>query len=878
MMPLATISAAAEPKLALEQAAVEVDVVPVDDLVLDALEHLLVDGFHSSPLGGSQNRILRGRRFRPMAGARYEEDMRSDTEPRSALPYEGLRVLDFAGALAPHCGQILALFGADVVLIETAADRSLRRDVAWAAFNAGKRSLAVDLDDAADRGRLLELARTADVWIDTGSPFAELEPRRDAAQLVHASITPFGLDGPRAGWRDCELVAQAAGGLLYLSGSRDHPPAQVGIPVAIGMAGAQAACAVLLALAQRQRTGLGARIDVSRQESVANLLFTTQFMSWVAGQPARRGEAPVTIKGRRLTRKLLWRCADGYATWVLWTGPGLGPKNLLTFEWMRESGISDIEDLLELPWGEMSLGDVAPELMDRVNHCVGDFFASLTKAEIDRQALERRILLAAIHSPEDIVHDEQLRAREAFRSLELPEACGGKTVPIVGRVARSTAYPIEIGSRAPEHGELGDAAVAQWSSPRPAPDSPSAAGTLPLDGVRVLDLGWAVVSPVATKYLALFGADVVKIEVRSRPDPVRMTGPYPLGHPSFDGSTTFQSVNASKRSAGIDLDHPEGRALIHRLTREADIVCENFTPGTAARLGCDEASLRAVRPDLIMLSVSLQGQTGPGAPKPGLGNHLQAMSGIDHLTGFPDAPPGGPNQVLPDFIGPLIAVASLLAALEHRRKTGEGQYIDLAQLEAIMLYVQPALIEYALTGTSPERRGNSSPTAAPHGVYPVAGDDCWIAIAVEDDAAWRALRAKLPAELAARFAADMTTGERLGASERLDEAIAEWTRPQDGEALMTSLQNAGVAAYTVSSGMQLIADPQLAHRGHYVDVEHGKLGTQKVDAPSFRFDRLEPRITAGPRYAEHTGEFLQDWLGLDDDAISALVASGALVF
>lgn len=802
--------------------------------------------------------------------------MTAATSAGTELPYRGLRVLDLAGRTAPHCGQLLALFGADVVLVEPPTASGARDDLAWLAFNAGKSSLVCDPSQPAGRAQLEALARRADVVIEGDAPLADFRPRKSNPSLVHVTVTPFGGTGPRAHWRSSELVAQAAGGILSLSGDRDFPPAQIGIPLALGMAGAQAACGVLLALARRARTGEGATIDASRQEAVANLLFTTQFMAHVLNQPGQRGEAPLTASGKKLTRRVLWPCKDGYVTWTLWTGPGMGPKNEQTFAWMREAGVPEAEELLAVPWPEMSTADLTPELLLRTNEAVGRFFGSLTTEEINREALARRILLYAIASPSDVAANEQLHARDAFRPLALPD---GRRVSIVGTPVRSSAYPVEIGRSVPALGAGGARSAEAWTAERPPRTSqPSAPGALPLAGVRVLDLGWAVVSPLVTKYLALFGADVAKLELRKRPDPVRMTGPYPLGKPGIDGSASFVSINASKRSVGIDLARPDAHALVMKLAAKADVVCENFAPGIAPKLGYDYAAFRAARPDLVMLALSMQGQTGPRAAQPGLGNHLQAMSGIDFLTGFPEGPPGGPNQVMPDFIGPWIALASVLAALEHRRKTGEGQYIDVSQLEAILLYAQPALIEYALTGVVPSRMGNRSRTMSPHGVYPVKGRDRWIAIAVQGDAEWGRLRALLPPPTRERFPAQLSTAARLEAGAALDEAIAGWTREQDAEALTTALQTQGIAAYPVCDGRDVLEDPQLAFRAHLRHVDHPKLGDQIVDCPSFRIEGLEPRIEPGPMYAAHTAPVIEEWLGLEADEVADLVASGALDF
>ena len=795
------------------------------------------------------------------------------------LPLAGIRVLDLSGETAPICGQMLNLFGADVVLAERGLNRDRRADFAWLAANAGKRSLALDAPRSTDA--LAELCRVADVVID-GDPEnpLEFEPRAASPNLIHVTVSPFGLEGPHADWLDTELIAQAAGGLLFLSGEADRPPAQIGIPLATGMAGAQAACAVLIALAQRRRTGAGARIDVSRQESVACLLYVTEYMARIDKRSGQRGEVPLTVSGRKLTRKAFWRCADGYLTWTLWTGPGMGRKNEPMFEWMRDEGVPEAAQLLDMPWEKMGSEDLTAELIEHVNRVAGDFFARRTKQQIDREALKRRILLFVVQSLEEVANSEQLLAREAFGSFELPD---GQSVRVVSRPARSTAYPIEVADRAPAWGADTEAVQTEWPARAPMPESSAATpiGTppesLPFAGLRVLDFGWAIVSPLTTRMLSIFGADVVKVEFRGRPDALRMTGPYAQGHPSMDGSSVFVSVNAGKRSLGIDINHPQGRELLYRMAGQADVVCENFTPGTAARLGYGYEKFRAIREDIIMLSLSMQGQTGPRADQPGLGNHLQAMSGVDFVTGFPDGEPHGPNQVLPDFIGPWMAFAALACALEHRRQTGQGQYLDIAQFESIMLYLQPALIEYGVTGASPERRGNSSPRHAPHGVYPGQGEERWIAIAITSDAEWQALHRLLPEALRKRFDIDLATPERLSRTAELDAAIGGWTAEHEPRKLAEALQARGVRAHLVCDGQDMLDDPQLAFRQHYFTREHAKLGESLMVANSFRITSATPRFEAGPRYGSDSVEVLEDWLQVDADELADLMAAEAIV-
>jgi benzylsuccinate CoA-transferase BbsF subunit len=280
-----------------------------------------------------------------------------------------------------------------------------------------------------------------------------------------------------------------------------------------------------------------------------------------------------------------------------------------------------------------------------------------------------------------------------------------------------------------------------------------------------------------------------------------------------------------------------------------------------------------------MIALSLQGQTGSRAEQPGIGPHVQMRSGLDDITGFPDAVPGGPSVFLPDLMGPWVGLSGVLAAIEERRQTGVGQYIDLSQYESMLMWMQPALLERQLTGQSPQRRGNASNRAAPHGTFPVAGDDRWIAIACESDEEWANLWELLPPDLQTRFARGLPLAERLEACAAIEDALAAWTRDQDGVELMERLQAAGVPAYVVSDPYLLYHDAQLAHRGHFVMADHAYLEQVPVETAAFRTDGWDfPELVSGPLYASGTAEVLTEWLDMGDDEIADLVADSVITF
>src|SRR5262249_33912500 len=311
--------------------------------------------------------------------------------------------------------------------------------------------------------------------------------------------------------------------------------------------------------------------------------------------------------------------------------------------------------------------------------------------------------------------------------------------------------------------------------------------------------------------------------------------------------------------------------------RWADVVTESFAPGTMTRWSLDYPALAAVKPDLVMLSTCLMGQTGPLARFAGYGNLAAAISGFSNLGGWPDRAPAGPFSAYTDYVSPRFVAVAILAALEHRRRTGEGQYIDLSQAEASLHFLGPALLDHEVNDRLPQRVGNADPDLAPHGVYPTTGRDCWVAIAVGDDRACAALcdvmeRADLAAD--PRFAA--ASGRRMH-RDALDEAIAAWTRDRDAGAIERGLQARGVAASAVQDSAALCADAQLAQRGHVLRVPHAGLGTTAIEGSRFRLSRTPARTPeSAPTYGRDTAWVLEELLGYDEARITELVAAGAL--
>ncbi|TMB19611.1 MAG: CoA transferase [Deltaproteobacteria bacterium] len=383
-------------------------------------------------------------------------------------------------------------------------------------------------------------------------------------------------------------------------------------------------------------------------------------------------------------------------------------------------------------------------------------------------------------------------------------------------------------------------------------------------GTTILEFGGGAAGPVATRYFTEHGATVIRVESRRRPDFLRTLRLTPDSPGGLDGAHHFAVLNANKLSVALDLSRAEGVAVARRLALWADAVAENFAPGAMAKWGLDYAALVRERPDLVMISTCLNGQTGPERHYPGFGGQGSALAGFNHLTGWPDREPVGPFGTITDSLSPRFAALLLASALLHRRRTGQGQHIDLAQVEGGIVCLTESMITYSGNGEILTRMGNRSRHEAPHGVFPCAGKDRWVAIVVHDDEDWRRLVRALGEPAWATDAALATTAGRLARVDEVERRLAEWTTGQDGLAVADRLQAAGVEAGPVEDFADLHEDPQLAHRRHFRDVEHAVLGRHPVETHAMRFSAMEPRIhSPAPRLGEHTEHVLRELLGME---------------
>jgi len=815
--------------------------------------------------------------------------------PRMLSPY---RVIDLSDGRGLLCGQILADLGANVVRIEPPGGAGARRlgpfagDVAdperslvWLAYARNSRSAVLDLDTADGQAALRRLAATADFLIESAGPGVMARRGLDAAALlaanpalIYVSMSPFGQDGPRAGEPGGDLIALAAGGVLVLNGDADRAPVRISVPQADLHAAADAAVGALIALHARLRDGRGQHVDVAAQHAVTLATQSNILASAVGFVPPQRWAGGVRLGP--LSSRLVFPASDGHVSITFLFGSSIGPATRRLMRWIHDQGGCDAatrDKNWEAFQEQLLTGEETFDEYERIKLVVADFTRTRTKAELLEAAMAHHLLIAPVATPGEVADNPHFAAREFWRSHAQPGL--DEPVRYPGPFARFGAAPLTFRRRPPRLGEHTAEVLAESAARAPLSAVRAASGptAAPLAGLKVLDLMWAVAGPAATRMLADFGATVVRVESPTHVDVCRTMPPFLTLPPDPEGSALFHSVNVGKHLVTLDLTSEAGRAVLLDLVRWADVVTEAFTPKVMRGWGLDYAALRAVKPDLIMLSTCLMGQSGPQASFAGFGNLAGAVTGFYELCGWPDRDPAGPFGAYTDYIAPRYNAVAILAALEHRRRTGEGQHIDLSQAEAALHFLAPALLDYTVNGRSTSRVGNRDREVAPHGVYPAAGDDAWLAIAAGDDAQWHALCALIGQPALAGDPRFATVAARHEHADALDTLLAAWTAARPAEETAAALRAAGIAAATVLTGAELAADPQLRHRGLLVPVNHPQYPNALVEGSRLRLSRTPARRpTDAPLLGADNMHVLEQILGYDQDRITAAVAGGGL--
>jgi crotonobetainyl-CoA:carnitine CoA-transferase CaiB-like acyl-CoA transferase len=794
----------------------------------------------------------------------------------------GLRILDLADESAAFAGRILADLGADVIRVEPPGGGSLRKLAPFLRdapepdgsfhhlyLNANKRSVFLDLEDAADRATFHSLVTTGDALIETGRPgymasiglgFQQLQELNPG--IVYASVTPFGQHGEWCDRTGNDLVAVAAGGLLHQSGEPGFPPVLGGTDVAYRMAGVVSAAGILVALTGRdagEAPRSGVHLDISLQECVRMTILEVanpNLFRWWGRVPAR-------------PYMRVFRCQDGK-----WVGILVRPDRFAAFlAWVRETGVET--DLTDADWAKANI-DAPKEERARVYALVERLAAAHPLAEFVARALATEQMCLPVLDFPGLRDEEHLRVNRQFipvdhgpdvRSIDFPRS------PVDGFGG------VEI-RRAPHPGEHTAEILAGLPRPEqrraPRPEPPAFDPARPLAGIRVIDLSWVFAGPLGPRILANFGAEVIKIESRARIDPLR-------NEVRFDGagenaSATFNQANTGKLSVTLDLTTAAGQDIARRLIAKSDLVVNNFRPGVMEKLGLDYASLRALDPKVILVNLPGCGREGPWARVGTMGNLIMAASGLNSVTGFPEMPPTGVGTALPDFVVPYLTVATSLAALRERRRNGVGREITINQLSAAISLLGVEWLRFAATGTAPARRSNRDPNYCPHGVYPAAGEDRWLALAVRGEAQWAAFVRTARIEALATDARFHDHAARKANEDALDARITAWTRAGDRWELANQLQSAGIPAAAVEDLRDTMdTDPHLRHHFERVESPPSEPTVPVwVDGEAIRFAGFGRRLARAPMFGEHTEVVLRDLAGVDEASFARLLLEGVI--
>ncbi|MFT7597921.1 MAG: crotonobetainyl-CoA:carnitine CoA-transferase CaiB-like acyl-CoA transferase [Acidimicrobiales bacterium] len=814
------------------------------------------------------------------------------------------RVLDLSDERGHLCGQMLAALGAEVIAIEPPSGSRARHigpfidgiddgehSLTHFSYNRGKKSVVLNFDLLEERERLFHLIAASDVLIESDRPgrMAELglgyeQVAEEFPHLVYVSISAFGQTGPKAHWAATDLTVMASACTMSVTGDEDRPPVRVTVPQGFHFGAATSVSGVIAALIERDHSGEGQHIDAAAQRTATLATQAGVLSTGVGSIDASRTAGGAVTGAIRL--RLVYPAADGFVSITHVFGMPIGQNTRWLMDWVCEAGFCD-EAMRDKDWvGYLVALENGTEPIaewEAAKAAVAAFTSSKTKAELLAGAMERRLLMAPIATPADVVASEQLAERGFLEEVEHPVA--GKLLTVPGAFAKCSATPLRPLGPAPTLGQHNDAIlgkgrlwprldlIPQTGSLRPDLDP---AGDLPLSGLKVLDFTWSIAGPHAVRVLADLGATVVKVESASKQDAARGYRPVHNDEAGIENSALFDTMAAGKRSLALDMSKPGAIEVVHDLVAWADVVAESFSPRAMPKWGLDYESLRKINPEIIMVSTCLAGQTGPLANFAGYGNLGAALAGFYGLAGWPDRAPAGPFGAYSDYTSTHFLAATMLAAIDHRRRTGEGQYIDLAQSEAAQHFLSPALLEVTANNRVMERDGNRDPHMVPHGVYPSAEDDSWIAIACEDDAQWRALASMMGRDDLLSDSGLGSLAGRLARVDELDAAVATWSEQFENTQLDQKLQEVGVAAHAVLTGAGCLADSQFAHAGHFLRPDHPDRGCL-IENTRFRMSRTATNVnTRAPFLGEHTFEILTNVLGYNNDRIAQLAAAEIL--
>lgn len=833
------------------------------------------------------------------AGMPVSDHSASAEESMKRLPLDDLRVVECGnGIAAAFATKLMALLGAQVVKVEPPEGDVTRSRGPFIGnhpdpdasglfhyLNADKSGISLDLRVPSDRAKLDELLDAADILVHNVPPSERAALRMESSviesahpDLIITGISAYGGYGPRSDWRAYELNMIHAGGVAALaplcSKRSDLPPLKLHGHQAEFQAANHAAFATLAAWFHRMRGGGGQVIEVSAQECLAAMIELSFVYYTYAGVRTSR------LGGRLLGPWKIFDCRNGKI--LLACVEEHQWQSLVQLmgqpEWAREDIFKD-----RLLRGRNS--DALCLLME-------DWVKQWDVTDLFHACQQRRIPAAPVNRMADIFTDQHLRERSFFALLPVPDRAHRVEVPSIPFKASDMGWRLEHAApRLGEHngqfllrGRAGFSPPSYEAQAKESYRQERVRGTAangnhgPLKGVRVLDFSWVWQGPFSTLQLAHLGADVIRVESAKKPEINRLIPPFADGKAGVNRAGSFNQWNQGKRSISLDLSNPAAVDIALSLVPHCDLVVENFAPGVITRMGLGYERLREVKPDIIMLSLSGYGQTGPYSRFVSYGGLLGAQSGLFSVSGYTSSEPAETGITYGDPNSGALAVFAATAALIHRSRTGRGQYIDVSLWEALEMVMPEAWLEQAINGREPIVMANRDSRMAPHNCYKTKGDsEEWLTIAVGSETEWRGLCFAIGQPELTHDPRFLSATLRKQHEDELDAIITRWTSERDRWDAAELLQRAGVAAMPTLTNKDLALDPHLRERGFLVELEHPEVSERTHAGVPWSMSKTPCKVRrAAPILGADTDEVLRSLLGFSAEKVQSLRRDGVI--